>query len=316
VELSGSRKFLISRLLNKPTEQGQRFSRETLMLTGIPLISFCLMLTLAFICHTVDTTDFIDRLITINAILILFLNLLIWAIYSHILKKQQEFTSMQLQLQRESDSTSYYKMLLKQNESQNILIHDIKKHLYSISLLNKQNNPQKTDSYIEELIHSSDLQRPLQVCDNDILNAILCQYTLRCQEKSIAFHLDIRSHTIDFLSDNDLTSLFCNLLDNAVEAAAQQVNPYIELSVLKNPDTSITILTMENSCLRNPFPANSKKPVSTKNSPKKHGLGLKSIEKIVQKHHGNMTLYYEEENKTFHTIITLTAPYSSPSKAP
>lgn len=187
---------------------------------------------------------------------------------------------MQLQLQRESDSTSYYKMLLKQNESQNILIHDIKKHLYSISLLNKQNNPQKTDSYIEELIHSSDLQRPLQVCDND------------------------------------LTSLFCNLLDNAVEAAAQQVNPYIELSVLKNPDTSITILTMENSCLRNPFPANSKRPVSTKNSPKKHGLGLKSIERIVQKHHGNMTLYYEEENKTFHTIITLTALYSSPSKAP
>lgn len=113
-------------------------------------------------------------------------------------------------------------------------------------------------------------------------------------------------------------AIFClsYLLDNAVEAAAQQVNPYIELSVLKNPDTSITILTMENSCLRNPFPANSKRPVSTKNSSKKHGLGLKSIEKIVQKHHRNMTLYYEEENKTFHTIITLTAPYSSPSTAP
>lgn len=297
--------YLISHMLGKPREQGQRFGRETLMLTGVPLISFWLILTLATICHTVNTSDLVDRLITISAILILFMNLLIWSIYSHILKKQQEITNMQLQLQREADSIAYYEMLLKQNESQNILIHDIKKHLQSISLLNEQNNQPKIASYIERLVNSSALQHTLQICDNDLLNAILSQYTLRCQEKSIAFHPDIRNNTIDFLSDNDLTSLFCNLLDNAVEAASKQVNSYIELSVLKKPNTPFTILTIENSCLLDPFAINPKKLVSSKKEPKKHGLGLKSVEKVIQKYSGDITMYYEKENKTFHTVITL-----------
>lgn len=50
---------------------------------------------------------------------------------------------MQLLLQRESDSAKYYEMLLSQNENQRILIHDIKKHLQSIELLNAKMNQTK-----------------------------------------------------------------------------------------------------------------------------------------------------------------------------
>lgn len=50
---------------------------------------------------------------------------------------------MQLLLQKEANSAEYYQMLLSQNENQNILIHDIKKHLQSIDLLNDKKEHDK-----------------------------------------------------------------------------------------------------------------------------------------------------------------------------
>ena len=61
---------------------------------------------------------------------------------------------MQLQLQKEHDSAEYYKMLIAQNENQRILIHDMKKHLQSIALLNEDNENEKIRAYIDQLMHS------------------------------------------------------------------------------------------------------------------------------------------------------------------
>ncbi len=58
-------------------------------------------------------------------------------------KKNEEFTQMQLLLQQESDSTEYYEMLRLQNENQRILIHDIKKHLQSVAMLNERKEHDK-----------------------------------------------------------------------------------------------------------------------------------------------------------------------------
>lgn len=50
---------------------------------------------------------------------------------------------MQLMLQKEADTAEYYEMLLSQYENQNILIHDLKKHLQSIELLNEKGKNEK-----------------------------------------------------------------------------------------------------------------------------------------------------------------------------
>ncbi len=144
-----------------------------------------------------------------------------------------EFTQMQLLLQKESNSTEYYEMLRLQNENQRILIHDIKKHLHSIDMLNKQKEHDKIDAYLHQLICSSDLKESAQLCEHEMLNSILCRYMQQCTNSHIAFHADIRSRTTDFITDNDLTSLFCNLLDNAVKAAEDIPESFIEISTVK-----------------------------------------------------------------------------------
>ena len=71
-------------------------------------------------------------MVTICAVFLLMVNLLVFGINQYNQKKSQEYTDMQLLLQKESDSVEYYEMMLSQNENQSILIHDIK-NIYNLS---------------------------------------------------------------------------------------------------------------------------------------------------------------------------------------
>lgn len=269
-----------------------------------PIASVFVMFTFINIGENATLPPSLDWMITLSAVFLLTANLLMFGINQYHQKKYMEFTEMQLLLQQESDSARYYEMLHLQNENQRILIHDMKKHLQSIALLNEDNQNEKIRAYIDQLMQSSDLLEFSKICDHKILNNILCRYKKVCNDLHIAFHADIRSNTTAFLSDSDVTSLFCNLLDNAVEASQRIKDSYIEISAAQREHTPFIIITMINSCACNPFSPNGEL-ISSKPDPQAHGFGIKSIEKIVHNYNGNMQMYYDGETFTFHTIIML-----------
>jgi sensor histidine kinase regulating citrate/malate metabolism len=247
----------------------------------------------------------LDWMVTAGAVLLLISNLLMFGINQYNQKKNEEFTQMQLLLQRESNSAEYYEMLRLQNENQRILIHDIKKHLQSIETLSEQKEYDKISAYIERLVLSSDLKESYRLCDHELLNSILCRYMQQCTDSHIIFHVDIRSGTTDFIADNDLTSLFCNLLDNALEAASSIPGSFIEINTSKREKTPFVVITVINSCRTNPFLRKDSELRTDKTDKNRHGFGLKSIRKAVNKYHGDMQMYYNDDTLTFHTIITL-----------
>lgn len=271
----------------------------------IPISSVFIMFTFLAIGETSSFTPPIDFMVTICAVFLLMVNLLVFGINQYNQKKALEFTTMQLLLQKESDSVEYYEMMLAQNENQSILIHDIKKHLQSIKLLNEKNDSIKINAYIQQLIDSSDLKETTKICDNEMLNAILCRYQRQCNNKHIIFHTDIRSRAVQSISQYNLTSLFCNLLDNAVEAAKNIPDSFIELTVQKKENSPFIIIIVINSCRSNPVYTPDGVPVSHKADNNRHGFGIKSIKKVVKQYHGNLQMYYDNNSGTFHTIITL-----------
>lgn len=251
-------------------------------------------------------TPVLNWMISLGAGLLLISNLFVFGINQYTQKKNQEYTDIQLQLQKESSFTEYYKMILAQSENQSILIHDIKKHLQSIELLNEQNEKEKIHAYIQQLLLSSDLKEVSRICDHEMLNAILSRYKKQCDDKNISFIADIRSGTNNFLTDNEITSLYCNLLENAIEATNNVQNPYIEINATQKEHMPFIVITVINSCLTNPFSTEGgEKLISHKSDKEHHGFGIKSIKKIVKKHHGNIQMYYNGNSLTFHTIITL-----------
>ena len=298
--------FVLSQLLGVKNKAMHTANKTSVYLLVVPIISAYVMLTLFAICVITELNRILDWMISISALLLLLINLLIFAMHSHNQRKNAEFTELQLLLQRESDSAEYYQMLLKQTENQKILIHDIKQHLQSIAILNKNQENEKIDMYISQLVLSSDLRNHKKLCDNELLNMILNRYQQKCEENAISFSIDARANVVDFMEENDLTALFCNLLDNAVESTLKTKNGFIEMDICIQPNTPYTLLTMTNSCRKSPFVGD--KLVSTKKNYLQHGFGMKSIQRIVAKYFGEVKTYYSPQSSTFHSIITLKNP--------
>ena len=103
---------------------------------------------------------------------------------------------------------------------------------------------------------------------NEVLNSILCHYMKICRDKHISFKVDIRKKLLQNLKYEELTSLFCNLLDNAVEACSDIPDSYIEMSVSFEPNSSLTVINIINTCRVVPTFDKNGRPVTTKKGSK------------------------------------------------
>lgn len=280
------------------------FSKNTLFLNIIPLLSAFIALVLATVCTKVSLPFILDVLISISAILLLAINIFLAWFHTSTQEKNQQFLEMQLLMQKEYDTALYFDALHQQDEKQKILIHDIRKHLLSIAELNEKGDTKKIAAYINQIIQSSDLQNSVRICNNDLLNTILYRIRQQCKASGTSFLTDIRSGCADFLSEYDMTALFSNLLDNATDATKNIPDSYIELSVTPHSNNKI-IITMVNSCRKNPFSKNSRRLTTTKKNTLRHGYGMKSIQRVVDKYDGDSRFYFNEENYTFHTVLIL-----------
>lgn len=291
------------RKTDHPTQDG-----SSLLLGLLPLSSVFIMGTFLSLGNYYPFPPVVDGMILISSLLLLAGNLLLFGADQYHQQKNQQFLEMQLLLQKESASTGYYQMLQQHNENQRIFIHDIKKHLQSIALLNSAGDSEKVNTYIEDLLSSAPLKETVRFCDHQLMNAILSRYQKQCLEKEISFHTDIRKNTLTGFSDSDLTTLFCNLLDNAVEAASQTCEPFIELNVYQKENTPLIIISCVNSCLRDPFTQADTPdyiPPSTKSQKEQHGFGIRSMKHTIEKHNGNLQMYYSRTPSAFHSILTL-----------
>jgi hypothetical protein len=271
----------------------------------VPIGSLFIFLTLGELCIYVKLPVFLEPFISISGILLLIINLLIFWIHEREQQKSREYTELQLQLQKEYDMTNYYKQLIVRDEGQKILIHDIKKHLQVMDSLNEKGEKEQLSAYIDNIIHSPDLQSSVRFSDNELLNVILCRYDKECSDKKVDFRVDVRSGLLKNFTYEDITSLFSNLMDNAVEAAVQVSGSFIELSVSCQEKINLTVVSVINSCRSNPFDSKTGKLVTHKKDKMRHGYGIRSIERVVKKYNGEMTMYYEDENNEFHMVITI-----------
>ena len=281
---------LPSRFFLKKECGGPQRDWHPLPLLFLPAATIFTLMAQFHIGESVSLSPALYTLISVSSIFLLLGNIFVFAVNQYTQKKGVQYTELQLQVQKEADSAAYYEMLLSQHENQRILIHDMK------------------NAYIRSLLQSSELSGSLRICGHHMLNVILSRYQYQCGEKHIRLYTDIRSNCLRGLTDTEVTALFCNLLDNAVEAAEKVPDSSIELNVRPRKHTPYIVITMINSCSSDPFSLTTGELHSTKKDSSQHGVGVKSIQRIVNRHHGSMNLYYEETERLFHTILLLRLP--------
>lgn len=198
----------------------------------------------------------------------------------------------------------YYKSMEEKDEKQRIVIHDIKKHLRMISNMAEAGDNSSICSYVSSITEDIDhISYSSEYCKNPMLNLIISDYVERCRKSGITLEKDIRHLDISFLSDVELTSLFGNLLENAYEACLISKEKYISFN-FKKATTSMLAITIQNSS--DTAPKRSKGILHTQktNTSEIHGVGTRSIHKVVSKHGGDEYYDYNPKEKLFTAIIT------------
>lgn len=291
-------------------EHSLKSSAGVLFLCSVPAATMIMGTTLIFIGLTTELNGVSEALIVISSLLILAANIMVFVTYNINQDLNEKNYESKLVIQRQHADAQYYDMLEEQYENQRILIHDVRKHFQTIKDIASSTEPnslERVTSYIDELEKSPGLQKRVRISSNSTLNLVFVRYSEKFKEAGIAFHLDVREKSVDFLTDADISSLFSNLLENAYEAALKvEEEPFVEVMVEHFRNSKIAMVSMINSCASEPPRNHFGELCTTKEDKRRHGLGVKSIKAVIRKYNGTMKMTYDASDHTFHTTISMT----------
>lgn len=242
-------------------------------------------------------------IITITVAALLVMNLLFLSIYTYVQRINREHMALQLALQRDQADAAHYQALQVQFESQRILVHDIKNHLHTIDALAIQGNAKEISEYIHQLDASLRTVPQARLCGEPILNMLLLRFREACIKEQVAFQCDIRDHCLTFMDAADMTTLFSNLLNNGFEAACVSEKRQVELCVRRDMEQAAVVITLNNACDQPPETDKEGNYITRKKNSSRHGVGLKSILRVVRKYNGMETMQYHSEQRRFCHII-------------
>lgn len=207
---------------------------------------------------------------------------------NNCLKRRLSLIEQQSNLQYEY----YLQQEDKYNESIKIL-HDVHKHLRMIEEIYKANEKNEATIYAKEI---EKMLEPLVVkryINNPILNILLNDKIKYAMMHNIKFDIDIGNIELDFMEPVEITTVFGNLLDNAIEAC-DLVAEEKHISLKLDSYNDFICLQLKNS-MKGHLKWIAGRPSSQKGS--NHGIGLLNVESIVKKYNGNMIL--EQKNNEF-----------------
>ena len=270
---------------------------------SLPILSAVIAIFTVYFGMTSGVTkeNGIMMLITISTLFVV--NLFFLVLYNYMAKANEEYLTLQLSLQKEKADVVYYEALQEQFENQRILVHDIKKHLGIIGALAKQGESAEIEAYVSELNTSLAPTTQAKLCTDSILNLLLLHFRDECKEAGVDFQCDVRENISAFMDASSVTTLYGNLLSNALESAVHSQEKQIELSVTWHTMQSVVVISVVNSCDIVPVSDGNGGFYTSKKDKSIHGVGLRSIERIVKKYHGIATMYYDDDAKQFHHVI-------------
>ena len=234
------------------------------------------------------------------SVLLLFVNIVIYLIYERSEKNSQKLIELEMTNQKNEIDLQYLTLLEKKNEAMKIMAHDYKRHMMTLEAMS---DAPEIKSYIHEILGEVEQFSQIGKTKNKLLDVILGKYTDICREKGIRFETDIMSDNLSFIQGADISALFNNLLDNAVEAAEQSLEKYIRVEI-SNSLHAYHIIKIANSCDRPPNTKNGRL-LTTKANQDTHGFGFKSIQKAVNNYNGEQQWSYDAENKRFSLTIAI-----------
>lgn len=279
-------------------ENTESYNKYFWLLFIMPLTSIMVLICFRYIAYQMQLTKVMSILWIISCIGLLFANILVFIIYEYSLKNTKELYKLKAIQDREEQDKRYFEIIEQSNKDMRIFSHDIKNHLTQIRNLE---NIEAVQSYIDSIYPNIEKFSFTGISKNKMLDLIISKYVTLCEKKNIKFSVDVKTANLAYVSDSDLSTLMNNLLDNAVEAAEQADERFIQVYIFSKGSMHDG-LVIKNSCAISPKAENGELK-TTKQNKKTHGVGTKSIRKTLKKYDAVYGWKYDENSKIFETDI-------------
>ena len=193
-----------------------------------------------------------------------------------------------------------YEMLEQSVNIVNEKYHDLK---YQIAVLKSEAGAQESMAYLDQMEQDIKAYEAQNKTGNKILDTILTGKSLYCQSNWIELTSVADGEALSFMEPIDISMLFGNMIDNAIESVLKiekKERRLIHLAVAKQKN--FLRIRMEN-CYEQELKFEKGIPITTKVDKKYHGFGLKSIQNTVKKYGGSTTI--QAENGWFEIRILI-----------
>ncbi len=218
--------------------------------------------------------------------------------YRQSLKRQREFDlDQQLWLKQKE----LYRMRQEDAQRVNMICHDLKKQVQALQFFS---DAAEQRAYCDQILQTIQNYDARLETGNKVLDVLLSQKNLVCVQNDIELTCMADGKALDFIHVVDLSTIFGNALDNAMDSVLQLTDPEQKvISISARRNGPMLQIQVENYFDNPRLVLVDGLPATSKNSREGHGYGLKSIRRAVEKYHGTLEVSTEQHIFSLNILI-------------
>lgn len=244
-----------------------------------------------------------SRMVTIFRLVVGLAAIGVLLLQNSLEKKQhaeQELDMIQQLWYRQQDQ---YRLSQENIDLINRKCHDLK---HQMSAIRHMKDDEEINRQLKEMEHSVMIYDSVVKTGNPVLDTVLTEKCLYCEEHQIEMTCMADGSHLDFIDKVDLYTMFGNAIDNAVESVmklTEKEKRVIQVSVFN--EKNLLMIRVKNHC-EGKLKFVDGLPITTKKDKGYHGFGLKSMEHTAEKYDG--TVVCQQLGNAFVLQILLPIP--------
>ncbi len=256
----------------------------------MPLISLAMMISfLTLSDYYASWNGYL--LVLVNVLLLLFLNIFVVYFYITAARSNEAEKKSRLYRQKEVLVYQHYQKLEESYRQSRKIVHDVKNHIQALGKLYEEGQIEEAEKYKEEVFHLLNQNNHAWYTENRMLNIILNEKLCHENLRDARLELDIEENCLDRIREIDITTIFANLLDNAIAAIGKEEGEKY-LKVLAKREKEFLMIQVVNS-----------KSIHPAKGEGHQGLGLENIREALKPYEGTCTI--TDDEKQFQAVILI-----------
>lgn len=213
---------------------------------------------------------------------------------------ERNYYKLQVEMMRQQEKLQYENYEIQSEKYKQVIsvLHDIDKHMKIVEGLYQADIREEAIIYTKQIKEMLNPLLPYQYINNPVLDCLLSDKKRIACKYNISFKVDISDVDINFIRPVDITTLFGNLIDNAI-AACRKCNENSYIGLIIREHNEMLSVRVENSIANEVSVKNGMIDISKEKNP---CIGLLNIQKCVDAYMGSI-LYKSSGNLLICDIV-------------